>query len=155
MSKLLIEKRDRIAYLTINRPDAKSSRSTRSCTSCSGRPGEDFHDDDSVDVAILTLGPATPSAPGPTSRPTSRRSSTTPRRAGCAPTAWPPASAGSPHGLHRIYKPAIAAVNGWALAGGLELALACDIRVASERARFGSFEARRGYHTGTAGSCGW
>jgi enoyl-CoA hydratase/carnithine racemase len=45
----------------------------------------------------------------------------------------------------------IAAVNGWALAGGLETALACDIRIASERAMFGSFEARRGYHHGDGG----
>ena len=58
---------------------------------------------------------------------------------------------GLTRGLHRIPKPTIAAVNGWALAGGLELALACDIRVASERARFGSFEARRGYHHGDGG----
>src|SRR3712207_5939266 len=41
--------------------------------------------------------------------------------------------------------------SGWALAGGLEQALACDIRVASDRARFGSFEARRGYHHGDGG----
>ena len=41
-------------------------------------------------------------------------------------------------------KVTIAAVNGYALAGGLERALACDIRIASENAQFGCFEIRRG-----------
>ena len=41
-------------------------------------------------------------------------------------------------------KVTIAAVNGYAVEGGLERALACDIRIASENAQFGCFEIRRG-----------
>ena len=58
---------------------------------------------------------------------------------------------GITRGQHRIYKPVVAALNGWVLGGGLELALACDIRIASEHARFGSFELRRGMHPADGG----
>ena len=46
--------------------------------------------------------------------------------------------------LAETYKPTIAALNGHAVAGGLELALACDIRIASEHAKLGLPEAKRG-----------
>src|SRR5690242_7636836 len=53
---------------------------------------------------------------------------------------------GGPLGFTRLLspKPTIAAIGGWCLAGGLELALWCDLRVASEGARFGFAERRWG-----------
>jgi len=43
-----------------------------------------------------------------------------------------------------LYKPLIAAINGMALGGGLEIALSCDIRIAAENSRFGSPEVNLG-----------
>src|SRR5512143_2324779 len=58
---------------------------------------------------------------------------------------------GITRGQHRITKPIIAAVNGHAIGGGVEMALACDIRIASEKAKFGVFEVRYGLHQGDGG----
>ena len=148
MPKVLYEKRDRIAHVTINRPEARNAIDPE-VHRMMIETWADFRDDDAVDVAILTGA----------------------GEAFCAgadlKTYIPPIMKdarpadireivelglnGFTRGMHRIYKPIIAAVNGWALAGGLETALACDIRIASERAMFGSFEARRGFHHGDGG----
>src|SRR6266480_5476198 len=154
---VLYEKRDRIAYVTINRPEARNAVSPEVHRAMIAA-WADFAEDEAVDVAILTgAGDAF-----------------------CAGADLkeyiPPIIAdgniadireivelglnGFTRGQHRIYKPIVGAINGWALAGGLETALACDIRIASDRAMFGSFEARRGYHHGDGGivrlvnSCG-
>jgi enoyl-CoA hydratase len=57
-----------------------------------------------------------------------------------------PDAPGGPLGFTRLSspKPTIAAVSGWCLAGGFELALWCDLRVATEDARFGFAERRWG-----------
>jgi len=144
---VLYEKRDRIAYVTLNRPEAKNAIDPETHRLL-WRTWEDFRDDDAVEVAILTgtgdafcagadLKEYIPPVLGWSPREVRENVKT--------------GLGGLTRGLHRIYKPVIAAVNGWALAGGLETALACDIRIASERAMFGSFEARRGYHHGDGG----
>ena len=148
MSKMTYEKRDRIAYLTINRPEARNAIDPdvhRLMIEAWG----DFRDDDSVEVAILT-GAGDAFCAG-----ADLKTYIPPIIAEASPAQIREIVElglnGFTRGMHRIEKPIIGAINGWALAGGLETALACDIRVASERAMFGSFEARRGFHHGDGG----
>jgi len=157
MSKVLYEKRDRIAWVTINRPEARNAIDP-DVHRLMIETWSDFADDDSVDVAILTGAGEAFSAGA------DLRTYIPPIIEDASPARIREIVElglnGFTRGMHRIGKPIVAAVNGWALAGGLETALACDIRIASDRAMFGSFEARRGYHHGDGGivrlvnSCG-
>jgi enoyl-CoA hydratase/carnithine racemase len=147
LDKVLYEKDGRVARVTINRPEAMNAIDPET-HELLWQTWEEFRDDDAVDVAILTgAGEAfCAGADLKTFIPPWLDADPARVRANVAT-----GIDGLTRGLHRIYKPVIAAVNGWALAGGLETALACDIRIASERAMFGSFEARRGYHHGDGG----
>jgi enoyl-CoA hydratase/carnithine racemase len=62
--------------------------------------------------------------------------------------------------LSRIYKPIIAAIDGWCIGHGVEIVMACDIRIATDRAKFAEFQVRKGMHHADGGlsrlinSCG-
>jgi enoyl-CoA hydratase/carnithine racemase len=148
MPKVIYEKRGEVAYITLNRPEVKNAIDL----DVHHRLREiwtDFRDDPQLRVAILT-GTGDAFCAGADLR------THVPEWDGVGPSLardkLPDGFAGGiTRGLHRLYKPIVAACNGWVLGGGLELAMACDIRVASERASFGSFELRRGMHPADGG----
>jgi enoyl-CoA hydratase len=148
MKKVLYEKRNRIGYITLNRPKALNALDDEINEEL-WSVWEDFDKDDSLDVAILTgAGKAFCSgADLKTFIPKWENSSMLDIRRNI-PTGI---GGGITRGQHQITKPIIAAINGHAIGGGFELALACDIRIASDQAKFGVFEVRYGLHQGDGG----
>lgn len=149
MSKVIYEKRDQIAYITLNRPEVHNAIDTET-DELLFEAWSKFRDDPDARVAILTgsgeksfcAGADLKSHVDPwlEAGPELGRSLLDRGFAG-----------GITRGLHHMRKPVIAALNGWVIGGGIELALACDIRVASERANFGFFHMRRGMHFADGG----
>src|SRR5439155_8070140 len=138
------EKSGRIAYLTINRPDVMNALHPPAAHEMA-RAWEDFKQDDDAWVAIVT---------GAGDRAFSAGMDLRYRPAeGFERLPFPEAGFGGlTNPRHAgVWKPIIAAVNGYALGGGLELAMACDIIVAADTAQLGLPEARRGIVPGAGG----
>jgi enoyl-CoA hydratase/carnithine racemase len=148
MSKVIYEKRNRIAYITLNRTDALNALDDELNDEL-WKVWDDFDKDESVDVGILTgSGKAFCSgADLKTFIPKWEKANMLDVRKNVSFGI----GGGLTRGQHKITKPIIAAINGHAIGGGFELALACDIRIASEKAKFGVFEVRYGLHQGDGG----
>ena len=130
---LLVDVVDRVATLTLNRPEARNALSAELRTAireavldCEAR--------DDVGVLIVTG-----SDPAFCAGLDLREIGTTGLRSGDGSVSNPIAS---------ISKPIIGAINGVAVTGGFELALACDFLIASDRARFADTHARVGIQPG-------
>jgi enoyl-CoA hydratase/carnithine racemase len=128
------EKKERIAYVTLNRPEVLNALHPPTLAELEAI-WMDFINDDNVWVAILTGAGDRAFCAG-----TDLKYRTT--EADESALRKPTKSHSSI--LDQCWKPIIAAVNGYAVGGGLELALCCDIIIAAEDAQFGLPEARRG-----------
>jgi enoyl-CoA hydratase/carnithine racemase len=129
------EKKGRIAYVTINRPAVLNALHPPANLELSA-VWDDFAADEECWVAIFTGAGDKAFSAGNDLKYTAEHGTKTVTFSG--------GGFGGITSRFDLFKPVIAAVNGFALGGGFELALACDIIVAAEHARFGLPEPRVG-----------
>src|SRR6266446_7253917 len=134
------EKRDRIAYVTINRPEVMNALHPPAHEELA-RVWDDVVTDPEIWVAILTGAGDRAFSAGNDLKWTAQHG--VPR--------MPKGGFGGLVARDDLWKPLIAAVNGFALGGGLELALACDVIIAAEHARLGLPEPRVGLMAAAGG----
>jgi len=134
------EKRDRIGWITINRPEVMNALHPPANEELS-RVWDDFASDSDTWVAVLTGAGERAFSAGNDLKWTAQHG--VPR--------MPKGGFGGIVSRDDIWKPMIAAVNGVALGGGLELALACDIIIAADTARLGLPEPRVGLMAAAGG----
>jgi len=137
------EKEGRIAIFTINRPEALNAMNMEANRELHDAM-EDFRDDPELWVGIITGTGEKAFCAGADIKDTLPFTKEHRGRPWAFPT--------MPYRGLDLWKPLIAAINGVALGGGLEIALICDIRVASENARFGTPEVRLGLFPGWGGT---
>jgi enoyl-CoA hydratase len=141
---IIYEKRDGMATITINRPQAMNAMNRETIPEIlSGL--KDAEKDENVRVVVITGAGEKAFCAGLDLKPMrdiSVMKAVETSRLGQKLTL----------AIEELGKPVIAAINGYALGGGLELAMACDIRVASEKARVGQPEVNVGLLPGWGGT---
>jgi enoyl-CoA hydratase len=147
-TKVIYEKRGATAYITLNRPDKHNAIDTET-DELLFNAWTQFANDDEVRVAILHANGPNFCAGADLSDHVDRWATAGP---GLGRSVLNTGFAGRiTRGLHKTPKPIIAALHGWIIGGGIELALACDMRVCADDANFGFFHMRRGMHFGDGG----
>lgn len=140
----LYEKKDGIATITINRPAALNAMSVETVQEIIARL-EDAEKDENVKVVVITGAGEKAFCVGldlKTVQNITVVQGVETSRLGQKLTLM----------IEELGKPVIAAINGYALGGGLELAMACDIRIASENAKVGQPEVNVGLIPGWGGT---
>lgn len=150
MSSVLYEVRDGVAYVTLNRPEVHNAMDPRMMVELA-ETWLRFEADDGARVAVVTGAGERAFSAGADLK----RLIPLLIRARQPEDEWDRRVLEERVGgvrlldvalmrLRPLYKPVIAAINGYCLAGGTELALACDLRVAAEHASLGLMEPKRG-----------
>lgn len=141
MSKLLVEQRGAITVLTLNRPDVHNNVDRDLAVALAEAIGA-FADDDEAAVLVLTGAGDKAFCAGANLKGTPELFN------------HPYTHSAGPMGFARLDpgKPTIAAVNGYCFAGGLELALWCDFRIAAANAQFGVLNVRWGVSLADGGT---
>jgi len=141
---IIYEKSEGIATITINRPEALNAFSAEVVSEIL-QAIEDMKADESVRVVVLT---------GAGEKAFSAGADIKAMKGMNALKARELSQMGEKlcSALENLEKPVIAAINGYALGGGLEVAMACDIRIASENARMGQTEINIGLIPGWGGT---
>lgn len=141
---VIYEKKEHIAYVTLNRPEVMNALHPPAHEEL-WEVWCDFRDDPEMWVAILTgAGDRAFSAGNDLKYQATHAGE-------AVTTMLPPGGFGGITNRFDCYKPIIAAVNGYALGGGFEIALSCDIIIAAEHARFGLPEPTVGLSPGAGG----
>lgn len=143
LENILVEGKGKILQITLNRPDALNAINAKTWVEM-GQILADFNESNHYIVAIITGAGDRAFCAGADLKAIARGESIIPTG---------PEKDWGFAGIvqHYTNKPIIAAVNGFALGGGTEIALACDIVIASEKATFGLPEVKRGIIAGAGG----
>jgi enoyl-CoA hydratase len=141
---LHFEVRDQVAFVTVNRPNLLNALD-RTTLSALGEAFEAISCDDTVRVAILTGEGEKAFVAGADIQELAELSAS-------EGEAYSRFGQGIFDSIQNLGKPTIAAVNGYALGGGCELAMACSVRIASQNATFGQPEVGLGLIPGFGGT---
>ncbi len=144
----LFEVKDHVAWITLNRPAAMNALNPELRWQLSQHLDVVERDEDIWLAVITGAGEKAFSAGADLKHRALERTASDADKAH-----WAQLATETTHIIERWYmtKPLIAMVNGYALGGGLEVALACDLIIAADHAEFGLPEPRRGLIAGSAG----
>ena len=140
---ILVERRERVAIITINRPEKRNALNIQ--TRAEGAAVlDELRADDSIRVVVITGAGDKAFIAGADIAEFAERTAITQREVMLERSLF--------SAIDGFPKPIIAMVNGYCLGGGCEVALACDIRIASENASFGQPEINLGIIPGGGGT---